>query len=234
MAEKILVVEDDPTLQETLVYNLTRQGYDVKSVGDGKSAVETARRFRPDLLVLDIMLPVMDGYEVCRILRQEMSLPILMLTARDGEIDRVLGLEMGADDYLTKPFSFRELVARVKALLRRVQIDMTQAEKILTPAEEFLRFQDLVLNLKRREVLLDQKVVALKPKEYELLLFIVRHRGQVMSRELLLDRVWGWDFKGGSRTVDVHMRWLREKIEKDPANPHRIVTVRGVGYRFDG
>jgi DNA-binding response OmpR family regulator len=240
MAEKILVVEDDVTLQETLAYNLSRHGYAVNAVGDGETALETARRYHPDLVVLDIMLPIMDGFDVCRILRQEMIMPILILTARDDEIDRVLGLEMGADDYLTKPFSMRELLARVKALLRRVQLDRDdfrtefKPEKESAADESVMQFNNLAIKLKRREMTLHGSPIAMKPKEYELLLFLARHKGQVLPRELILDRVWGWDFTGGSRTVDVHIRWLREKIEADPSNPDRIVTVRGIGYRFDG
>jgi DNA-binding response OmpR family regulator len=232
MSEKILVVEDEPSLQETLVYNLTRQGYTVDTAGDGLAAIETARRNHPDLIVLDIMLPKMDGFEVCRILRQEMRTPILMLTARDDEIDRVIGLEMGADDYLTKPFSMREFLARVKAQHRRVRM---MREEIDGPGgANSLHFGNLVLDLTRRELLVDDKPVALKPKEFDLLHFLARHRGQVLSRDLILERVWGWEFSGGSRTVDVHVRWLREKIEADPAAPRRIVTVRGAGYRFEG
>ena len=239
MAEKILVVEDDFTLQETLAYNLSKHGYDVNAVGDGETALETARRYRPDLVVLDIMLPVMDGFDVCRILRQEMITPILVLTARDDEIDRVLGLEMGADDYLTKPFSMRELMARVKALLRRVQLDRADIQAEAAGAEAsaddgIMHFNDMAIKTKRREVILHEAPINMKPKEYELLLFLARHKGQVLPRELILDRVWGWDFSGGSRTVDVHIRWLREKIESDPSYPKRIVTVRGIGYRFDG
>jgi DNA-binding response OmpR family regulator len=163
-----------------------------------------------------------------------MTIPILMLTARDSEIDRVLGLEIGADDYLTKPFSMRELMARIKALLRRVRIDHENVASDPARVVEKLEFDNLVINLTRLEVTLDDKVLALKPKEYELLLYLARHRGQVMSRDNILERVWGWDFGGGSRTVDVHVRWLREKIEKNSSNPDRIVTIRGVGYRFEG
>jgi DNA-binding response OmpR family regulator len=234
MNDKILVVEDEPTLLETLIYNLEREGYSVEGVSDGQVAITAARERTPDLIVLDIMLPGIDGLEITRILRQEMTIPILMLTARDGEIDRVLGLEIGADDYLTKPFSMRELMARVKALLRRVRIDRENAVTTPNKIAEKLVFDDLVLNLTRLEVTLDEQVLAPKPKEYELLLYLSRHRGQVMSRDQILERVWGWDFGGGSRTVDVHVRWLREKIETDPANPTRIVTIRGVGYRFEG
>jgi len=234
MTEKILVVEDEPTLQETLAYNLKRQGYQVETAGDGKKALEKAREIIPDLIVLDIMLPVLDGFEVCRILRQEMSVPILILTARDEEIDRVIGLEMGADDYLTKPFSMREFLARVKAQLRRVRLVREEMDKETSPVKEILRFKNLILDLSRREVIFDEKPLAMKPKEFDLLIFLARHRGQALSRELILERVWGWDFSGGSRTVDVHVRWLREKIEENPAEPSRIVTVRGSGYRFEG
>jgi DNA-binding response OmpR family regulator len=234
MTEKILVVEDEPALQETLAYNLIRQGYSVKTASDGQAAVDVAREIVPDLVILDIMLPVLDGFEVCRILRQEMNAPILMLTARDEEIDRVIGLEMGADDYLTKPFSMRELMARVKALLRRVRLDRSEAGLQQEITKESLVFGNLELDLTRREGRLGDQVVPLKPKEFELLLFLARHRGQVLTRDLILERVWGWDFTGGSRTVDVHVRWLREKIEPDPATPVRIVTVRGAGYRFEG
>ena len=234
MTEKILIVEDDPTLLETLIYNLKREGYAVEGVSDGQVALKTIREQNPDLIILDLMLPGIDGLEITRILRQEMTIPIIMLTARDGEIDRVLGLEIGADDYLTKPFSMRELMARVKALLRRVRIDQEKSTSESGQVVEKFEFDDLTINLTRLEVTLNDQVLALKPKEYELLLYLARHRGQVMSRDNILERVWGWDFGGGSRTVDVHVRWLREKIEKEPADPVRIVTIRGVGYRFEG
>jgi len=235
MTETILVVEDEPSLQETLVYNLKKEGYVVESVGDGRAALESARRLKPDLIVLDIMLPQMDGFEVARILRKEMTSAILMLTARDDEIDRVVGLEVGADDYLTKPFSMRELMARIKAQLRRARLLREELGKPGEPAaHETLTFHDLSINLTRREVSLRGEVLAMKPKEYELLLFFAEHRGQMLSREFILERVWGWDYIGDSRTVDVHVRWLRQKIEADSANPVRIVTVRGGGYRFEG
>jgi DNA-binding response OmpR family regulator len=234
MPEKILVVEDEPTLQETLAYNLVRQGYQVETASDGQAALEKARQARPDFIVLDIMLPKLDGFEVCRILRSEMNVPILMLTARDEEIDRVIGLEMGADDYMTKPFSMREFLARVKAQLRRVRLIREEMDTEAVQHKEILRFGSLTLDLARREIQLDGQPLMVKPKEYDLLLFLARHRGQVLSRELILERVWGWDFSGGSRTVDVHIRWLREKIESNPAEPTRIVTVRGAGYRFEG
>ncbi len=235
MSEKILVVEDEPTLVETLEYNLSRQGYDVSAAMDGPEALEIARRERPDLVILDLMLPGIDGLEVCRVLRQEMSVPILMLTARDEEVDKVVGLEVGADDYMTKPFSMRELMARVKALLRRERLirEQLSAEGRVID-EQALTFGDLTIDMSRREVKRDGEILYLKPREYELLVFLARHRGMVLSRDLILERVWGWDYDGGSRTVDVHVHWLREKIEPDPKNPDRIVTVRGVGYRFEG
>jgi len=238
MPETILVVEDEPALQETLVYNLEKEGYTVRAAGDGRAALQVARELKPDLLVLDVMLPELDGFEVCKVLRKESSVPILMLTARDDEIDRVVGLEVGADDYLTKPFSMRELLARVKAQLRRTRVIREELEKLKSPEaapeQELLAYQDLEINLTRREVRLGEQVLALKPQEYELLVFFAQHRGQMLSREFILERVWGWDYVGDSRTVDVHVRWLRQKIEKDPAVPQRLVTVRGGGYRFEG
>ncbi|MFQ5611810.1 MAG: response regulator transcription factor [Anaerolineae bacterium] len=238
---KVLVVEDEVTLLETLEYNLSRQGYQVFTAADGLTALELARQQRPDVIVLDVMLPGLDGFEVCRILRQEMSAPILMLTARADEVDKIVGLEVGADDYLTKPFSMRELLARVKALLRRVRLIREELAANGEPHDQessrqasALAFGDLVIDPARREVLYREEPLRLRPKEYELLLFLARNRGTVLSRDLILERVWGWDYGGGSRTVDVHVRWLREKIEADPTKPVRIVTVRGIGYRFEG
>jgi len=231
MAEKILVVEDEVTLNETLVYNLEQQGYIVKSVMDGNEALPVARSFEPDLLVLDIMLPGLDGLEITQTLRKESGVPILLLTAQGEEIDRVVGLELGADDYMPKPFSMRELLARVKALLRRVKIDQ---QSTFAEIKDRHTFGNLVLDEKRHEVYLKDNPLKLKPKEYELLLYLIQHVGKVMTRNLILEYVWGWDFNGGTRTVDVHIRWLREKIEADPTNPSRIITVHGVGYRFDG
>jgi len=238
MPEKILVVDDEISLQETVAYNLKKQGYDVQTTGDGTEALEMAREMQPDLIILDVMLPGLDGFEICRILRREMTTPVLMLTARDDEIDRVVGLEVGADDYMAKPFSMRELIARVKAMLRRVRLireEVSEAENADgRPKQEVLEFGNLRIDITRREITVNDEVVAFKPKEYELLTFLAQHQGQVLSREFILERVWGWDFIGDSRTVDVHVRWLREKIEHDPANPRRIITVRGAGYRFEG
>lgn len=244
MSYQILVVEDDLTLQETLVYNLTNQGYRVLTAEDGLAALEIAREQQPDLVLLDVMLPGLNGFEVCRILRREFSVPILMLTARTEEVDKIIGLEVGADDYLTKPFSMRELLARVKALLRRVELirddvvaqraEVTDNESAVTTTSALSEFGNLVIDDARREVRVDGQAVRTKPKEYELLVFLARNRGIALSRDLILERVWGWSYDGNSRTVDVHVRWLREKIEADPARPTRIVTVRGMGYRFDG
>ena len=236
MPETVLIVEDERALRDTLSYNLKKDGFAVEAVKDGRSALEAARRLKPDLIILDLMLPEIDGFEVCRILRKEMITPILMLTARDDEIDRVVGLEVGADDYLTKPFSMRELMARVKAQLRRSRL--LREEIVKTDAsnkkQEKLTFGNLIINMTRREVKLDDEPLQLKPQEYDLLVFFAEHREQMLSREFILERVWGWDFIGDSRTVDVHVRWLRQKIEDDSSKPTRIVTVRGGGYRFEG
>ncbi len=242
MNAKILVVEDDQTLQETLQYNLERQGYEVIVTGNGRTALTLVHSEKPNLLILDVMLPGLDGFELCRLLRKEISTPILMLTAKDEEIDKVVGLEMGADDYLTKPFSMRELLARVKALLRRVDLirEELSAESALyenrssLKTEALLTFDNLVIDQTRREVRLDTAVLRLTPKEFELLLFLAQHQGIALSRDLILERVWGWTYDGNSRTVDVHVRWLREKLAVEPTHAPRIVTIRGIGYRFDG
>jgi DNA-binding response OmpR family regulator len=241
---KILIVEDDPVLRETLEYRLIQDGYAVAAAGDGESALAVAGDENPDLVLLDIMLPGIDGFEVCRVLRRTTTVPILMLTARTEEVDRVVGLEVGADDYVTKPFSMRELMARIKAQLRRVRIIRENVQGLVgegagdhhPPLRESkpLQFDDLVIDPTRAEVTLRGDVLALKPKEYELLVSLARRRGQALSREHLMRVVWGWGRPGNSRTVDVHIRWLREKIEEDPSNPKRIITVRGIGYRFDG
>jgi DNA-binding response OmpR family regulator len=224
MAEKILLVDDEPTLLETLAFNLRNAGYQVVTASDGVSALERARAEKPDLVILDLMLPELDGLTVCRSLRQVSDVPILMLTARTGELDKIVGLESGADDYMTKPFSLGELQARIRALLRRAGPRRVGEE---------LRSGDLTLNLVSRRAFLGERELLLSPKEFSLLAELMRHKGAVLSRDLLLTRVWGYDFYGDSRTVDVHIRWLREKIEADPSQPERIVTVRGIGYRFE-
>jgi DNA-binding response OmpR family regulator len=224
----ILVVDDEPTLVATLRYNLERESFHVLTADDGEAALETARAARPDLVVLDLMLPGLSGLEVCRILRKETSVPIIMLTAKDAEIDKVVGLEIGADDYVTKPFGMPELLARVRALLRRAE---QAAEEATTEAVES---GDLRVDLTRREVYRGEQPLRLKPKELDLLLFFMRHRGRAFSREELLNHVWGYEFAGDTRTVDVHVRWLRQKVESDPGHPVRLITVRSVGYRFEG
>jgi DNA-binding response OmpR family regulator len=234
MAEKILVVEDELALRETLAYNLKKEGYTVEAVSDGRAAVDAARRFLPDLIILDVMLPELDGFEVARQIRAQMAAAILMVTAKVDEVDRVVGLEVGADDYVTKPFSMRELLARVKAQLRRARL--LRQENRGPDDEEApsnIQLDTLLIDANRREARLAGQPLQLKPKEYELLMFFARHKGRTLSRELILRRVWGWDFIGDSRTVDVHVRWLRQKIEADPSKPERLVTVRGGGYRLE-
>ncbi len=233
MSELILVIEDEPTLRDVLSYNLRKEGYRVEVAADGAEGLEKARRLRPDLIVLDVMLPQMDGFEVARRLRPEITTPILMLTARTDEVDRVVGLEVGADDYILKPFSMRELQARIKAHLRRSQMLQASAASTGNLPREFV-FGNLVIGVERREVLLNGQPLHLKPKEYDLLLFFARHPRRILSRDYILEQVWGWQYFGDSRTVDVHVHWLREKIEPDPSQPVRIVTVRGGGYRFEG
>ena len=225
MADKILLVDDEPTFLETLAYNLRSSGYEVITAADGVSALERAQADAPDLVVLDLMLPELDGLTVCRSLRQISDTPILVLTARTGELDKIVGLESGADDYMTKPFSLGELQARIRALLRRAGSRKRGDE---------VRAGNLALNLVSRRAFVDNRELVLSPKEFSLLAELMHHQGAVLTRDLLLTRIWGYDFYGDSRTVDVHVRWLREKIEIDPAHPSRIVTVRGIGYRFEG
>jgi DNA-binding response OmpR family regulator len=236
----ILVVDDEKTLRDTLEYNLRREGYRVLVAADGIEALRVAFSERPDLIILDIMLPGMSGFDVCRAVRKELSMPILMLSAREDEIDKVLGLELGADDYLTKPFGLRELLARVGAMLRRasaheVTLRAGAGKEGPNPVDAgaTLAVGDLLINLAQRSVTREGAQVDLKPKEFDLLSFLAAHPMHVFSRETLLDRVWGMDFVGGTRTVDVHVRWLRAKLERDPSNPQLIQTVYGVGYRFN-
>jgi DNA-binding response OmpR family regulator len=227
---KVLIVEDDVNLLETLKYNLRKEGYDVVTASDGEQAIEAARRENPDLLILDVMLPKMSGFEVCRVLRQEMIVPILMLTAKADETDKIVGLEIGADDYMTKPFSIRELLARVRAMLRRTK--MMEASSATGPVS--IKIGDLEVDIARHQASLSGVVLELSPKEFDLLAFLAKNKGLVFSREQLLEKVWGYDYAGDTRTVDVHIRWLRQKIEADPAHPERLVTVRGTGYKLEG
>ena len=222
----VLIIEDETALVAALSYNLRREGYGVASAGDGIEGLRLARSARPALVILDLMLPGMDGIDVCRRLRAQSTVPILILTAKSDEVDKVVGLEVGADDYMTKPFSVRELLARVRSLLRRVEM-----EREVAPPD-VVELGDLQLDLRGRQASKGGRDVALKPKEFDLLTFLAGHPRQVFSREQLLDEVWGFDFAGISRTVDVHVRWLRQKIEDDPGRPMHLVTVRGSGYKF--
>ena len=225
MARTILVVDDETTLRETLAEALDADGFRVITAADGREALALFREHRPELVVLDLMLPELSGIEVCRIIRQESDVPILMLTARSSEVDKIVGLELGADDYVTKPFSLRELSARIRALLRR-------SEQVASDGLATVAVGDLTVDLTGHRLLHDGEVVPLKPKVFELLAFLVRHPGQVFSRERLLEQVWGYDYAGETRTVDVHVHWLRTVIEPEPAAPTLIQTVRGVGYVF--
>jgi DNA-binding response OmpR family regulator len=230
MVAKILVVEDDQNLLATLKYNLLKESYNVITAVDGAKAVEIARSEKPDLIVLDIMLPTLSGFEVCRILRKDMNVPIMMLTAKTEEVDKIVGLEIGADDYMTKPFSMRELLARLRAMLRRADISKLQPAS----EQEYLKIGDLEIDIGRHRAFCRSVPLDLTPKEYDLLVFLAKNRGFVFSREQLLEKVWGYDYAGDTRTVDVHIRWLRQKIETDPAHPRNLLTVRGAGYKLEG
>jgi len=228
-SSKILVVEDDRNLLDTLQYNFRQEGYEVVTAVDGAEALDVARREKPDLIILDIMLPKLTGLEVCRILRREISVPVMMLTARAEEVDKIIGLDIGADDYMTKPFSLRELLARARALLRRAKMSETQSETAMPS----LKINDLEIDTARHRVSKGDSILELTPKEFDLLSFLARNKGLVFSRDQLLEKVWGYDFAGDTRTVDVHVRWLREKIEANPKQPRLLRTVRGVGYKLE-
>jgi DNA-binding response OmpR family regulator len=224
MPRMILVVDDEQTLRETLADGLEAEGYAVVQAADGRAAVESFRRHKPDLILLDLMLPELSGTEVCRIVRAESGVPILMLTAKSAEVDKVVGLELGADDYVTKPFSFRELLARIRALLRRSEAQAT------APEAETIDLGEVRVDLSGRRLLRGGEVLPVKPKAFDLLVFLLRNAGHVFTRDQLLEHVWGYDYAGETRTVDVHVHWLRAQIEPDPANPVYLETVRGVGY----
>ena len=231
MPNTVLVVEDEPNLLAALEYTLEQEGYVVLTAIDGESGLHLARTRDPDVLILDVMLPSLDGFEICRIIRRESSIPILMLTARGEEVDRVVGLELGADDYVTKPFSMRELLARIRSLLRRASPPTSIGSQ---NESELLRSGDLIIDLASHSATLEDKPLDMKPREFSLLSLLAANRGRAFTRDQILERLWGHDYIGDSRTVDVHVRWLREKIEPEPSKPQRIVTIRGVGYRFDG
>ena len=231
--ENILVIEDEHTLINNISEKLRAEGYNVSTAMDGETGWEKVRSEKPNLLVLDIMLPGLDGLSLCRMVRNYheasvANIPIIMLTARGTEVDKIVGLESGADDYITKPFGLGEFLARVRALLRRIQ------EKDTTVQQDELKSGDLRLNLTGRRVFKGEEEKKLSNKEFDLLAELMRNKNAVLSRDLILTKVWGYDYFVDKRTVDVHIRWLREKIEDDPSNPRRIVTVRGVGYRFEG
>ncbi|WP_188207437.1 response regulator YycF [Alkalibacillus aidingensis] len=227
MRHTVLVVDDEKPIADILQFNLEKEGYHVVCAYDGEEAIKLTKQHEPDLILLDIMLPEKDGMEVCREIRKDFQMPIIMLTAKDSEIDKVLGLELGADDYVTKPFSNRELVARVKANLRRTEAEELNAKASTIPN---IRVGALEINRENYSVTRDGEPIDLTHREFELLLYLARHIGQVMTREHLLETVWGYDYYGDVRTVDVTVRRLREKIEENPSNPAWIVTRRGVGY----
>ncbi|MFN3963177.1 MAG: response regulator transcription factor [Fimbriimonadaceae bacterium] len=223
---KILIVDDEPNILETVELRLRKDGYSTFTAASAEEGMRLFRLVRPDLVLLDVMLPKQSGYDMCRTIRRDSHVPVIFLTARGGEDDRVTGLEIGGDDYIVKPFSLSELSARVRSVLRRSGSSIRTLEVVETG--------NLIINPKTHEATMDGKPVALSPKEFALLYFLAQNPGQVFSRETLLDRVWGADAYVSSRTVDVHIRWLRERIEQNPAHPGRIITIRGVGYKFQG
>ncbi|HEX5465220.1 MAG TPA: response regulator transcription factor [Candidatus Limnocylindrales bacterium] len=216
----VLVVDDEPTVRDALAERLAEEGFAVVTAADGPRALERFRADKPDLVVLDLMLPGLPGIEVCRTIRRESAVPIIMLTAKDSELDKVLGLELGADDYVTKPFSLRELTARIRAVLRRGE----------APTEPGLRLGDVEVDLAGHQIIRDGVALPITPRAFDLLAFLARHPGQVFSREQLVEQVWGYDYAGETRTVDVHVHWLRAHIEEDPTHPRYLQTVRGTGY----
>ena len=226
--EKILVVDDEEHIAELISYNLSSNGYKVITANNGIDAVKIAIEEKPSLILLDLMIPGKDGYDVCKEVRSNNEIrntPIIMLTAKSEELDKILGLELGADDYITKPFSVRELLARVKAVLRRFSI--------VEPESNVLVFGDLTADFDKREILVKDKKLELTLKEFELLEILIRNKGKILTRDTLLDKIWGYEYIGETRTVDVHIRYLRKKIEADDKNPKLIETIRGVGYRFN-
>jgi DNA-binding response OmpR family regulator len=228
VAKRILIIDDEPMIVESVGYNLKKEGYEVVSAGNGEDGLKLAESKEIDLILLDLMLPGLNGLEICRSIRRDSNIPIIMLTAKEAEIDRVLGFELGADDYVTKPFSMRELMARVRSVLKRANPGTTVSPE----QSKSVKTGELIIDLLGHEVTVKGQIINLAGKEYDLLRILANHPGQVLSREQLLNLVWGNDFYGDTRTVDVHIRWLREKIEDDPANPQYILTVRGIGYKF--
>ncbi len=225
----VFAVEDEENIQQLIKYNLEANGYKVKTFDTGEKLLDECKTTVPDIFLLDVMLPGIDGFDVCRQLKQNVltkTVPVIMLTAKSDEFDKVLGLELGADDYMTKPFSVRELVARVKAVFRRVSLSNQSDTDVLS-------YGNIKIDCSRREVIKDDKIVDLPFKEFELLKLLVMNKGKVLSRDMLLEKVWGYDYYGETRTVDVHIRYLRQKLENDDSNPVFIETIRGIGYRFN-
>ncbi|MGZ5349608.1 MAG: response regulator [Actinomycetota bacterium] len=225
-AARVLIVEDEPSLADSLRYNLDREGYDVTVATDGRAAIEAFRRERPSIVILDLMLPEISGLDVCRTIRDESDVPIIMVTAKDSEADKVTGLELGADDYVTKPFSVRELVSRVRAHLRRAKM------RVPDVTEDVVAGGPVVLDVARHEVLVRGESVLFPPKEFELLETLLRRKGRLLTREFLIEQIWGADYVGDTKTLDVHIKRIRRKIEADPHHPQHLITVRGLGYKF--
>jgi len=228
VSKKILIVDDEKNIVDILKFNLKKEGFTTVEAYDGEQAIEMALKEKPDLILLDVMLPKMDGFSVCRKLRQSISTPILMLTAKEEEVDKVLGLELGADDYITKPFSHRELMARIKANIRRITLEDEDMSK-----ESMVSCGGIEIDVDRYEIKRDEVTIELTLREFELVKFLALHQGQIFSRENLLEKVWGYEYYGDVRTVDVTIRRVREKLEKDPSNCEYIMTKRGVGYYFN-
>ena len=233
---KILIVEDETNIADSVKLNLEAEGYEVEYTTDGQMGLHYARTLNPDLIILDVMLPKLDGFEVNKIIQKELSIPVIFLTAKSDEISTVLGLELGADDYISKPFSMRELVSRVKAVLRR--LENTKSHSISSqinnnPQKGKFIYDDIEIDIDGRRVLRNGNLIHLKPKEFEILVYLSSNQGMAISRDTLLDKIWGIDYFGDKRTIDVHLRWLRKKIELDSQKPKHLITVRNVGYRFD-
>ena len=233
---KILIVEDETNIADSVKLNLEAEGYEVENTTDGQMGLHYARTLKPDLIILDIMLPKLDGFEVNKIIQKELSIPVIFLTAKSDELSTVLGLELGADDYISKPFSMRELVSRVKAVLRR--LENTKSHSMPSqinnnPQKGKFIYDDIEIDIDGRRVLRNGNLIHLKPKEFEILVYLSSNQGMAISRDALLDKIWGIDYFGDKRTVDVHIRWLRKKIELDSQKPKHLITVRNVGYRFD-
>ena len=233
---KILIVEDETNIADSVKLNLEAEGYEVEYTTDGQMGLHYARTLKPDLIILDIMLPKLDGFEVNKIIQKELSIPVIFLTAKSDELSTVLGLELGADDYISKPFSMRELISRVKAVLRR--LENTKSHSISSqinnnPQKGKFIYDDIEIDIDGRRVLRNGNLIHLKPKEFEILVYLSSNQGMAISRDALLDKIWGIDYFGDKRTVDVHLRWLRKKIELDSQKPKHLITVRNVGYRFD-